>query len=121
MTLWDVASGKLETTLTDHQGGVHFAAFSPDGTTLATGSEDKTLRLWKLPAGMTSSKAAGSDQAPERLFDCFDDGRHGSSPWIAFYERSKTTALGAMPTAPRGHALGSRQNVGSTIRPGNVR
>jgi len=32
-----------------HKAGVHAAVFAPDGATLATGSEDQTLRLHKLP------------------------------------------------------------------------
>ena len=48
-TLWDVASGQRKLTFTD-KAGVHAAVFAPDGATLATGSEDKILRLRKLPA-----------------------------------------------------------------------
>ncbi|MGO9109935.1 MAG: hypothetical protein ACLP9L_11940 [Thermoguttaceae bacterium] len=33
----------------DHKAGVLAAVFAPDGATLATGSEDKTLRLQRLP------------------------------------------------------------------------
>lgn len=56
VTVWDVASGERSLTNTVHTGGVHTARFSPDGLTLATGSEDLTLRLMKLPAGVHDGK-----------------------------------------------------------------
>ena len=49
VTLWEVATGERKQTITDHRAGVRSAVFAPDGGTLATGSEDKTLRLSKLP------------------------------------------------------------------------
>jgi WD40 repeat protein len=33
-------------TLEDHDGGINCMALSEDGSVLATGSEDRTARLW---------------------------------------------------------------------------
>ncbi|MCC3408856.1 MAG: protein kinase [Microcoleus sp. PH2017_10_PVI_O_A] len=38
-------------TLVGHSLAVTSVAFSPDGATLASGSEDKTIEMWKLDAG----------------------------------------------------------------------
>ena len=37
--------------ITGHSGSVLSVAFSPDGTTLVTGSIDKTLRMWRVADG----------------------------------------------------------------------
>jgi WD40 repeat protein len=52
--LLDVATGHL-TALAGHTYPVEAAAFSPDGRTLATGSSDKTARLWDLATGQATA------------------------------------------------------------------
>ena len=49
--LWDVASGKLRTTLFGHTDGVHDISFSPDSRTLASGGSDRTVVLWDVATG----------------------------------------------------------------------
>lgn len=46
--LWNVETGKIIHTLTGHTDAVNSVAFSPDRKTLATSSDDKTVRLWSV-------------------------------------------------------------------------
>ena len=46
--LWSVQTGKLLDVLTGHEGPISSLAFSPTGNFLASGSWDKTVRVWTV-------------------------------------------------------------------------
>lgn len=46
--VWDAESGKLLKTLTGHTDSVCTVARSPDGTSIASGSFDRTVRIWQF-------------------------------------------------------------------------
>ncbi|MCY4404684.1 MAG: WD40 repeat domain-containing protein [Candidatus Poribacteria bacterium] len=48
IVLWDVETGKYIRTLKGHTDDVENIAFSTDSQTLASGSQDKTIRLWDI-------------------------------------------------------------------------
>ncbi|MEJ7639647.1 MAG: hypothetical protein WKF75_17155 [Singulisphaera sp.] len=51
--LWDVASGRGLATFEGHTGYVHAVRFAPDAGTIATGGQDKTVRLWPFPRSLS--------------------------------------------------------------------
>ncbi|CAK79606.1 unnamed protein product (macronuclear) [Paramecium tetraurelia] len=51
------------TGLDGHSSTVYSVNFSPDGTTLASGSDDKSIRLWDVKTGQQTAKLDGHSQA----------------------------------------------------------
>ncbi|MFE5856476.1 WD40 repeat domain-containing serine/threonine protein kinase [Streptomyces sp. NPDC056500] len=69
-SLWDVATRKLITELeVVHKSEVNAVAFSRDGKTLATASEDKSVRLWDTTTRAPSATIVGHKGAVYAL--CF--------------------------------------------------
>jgi WD40 repeat protein len=48
---WTVAEERPTLSFKGHNGTVRAIAISPDGRVLATGGEDRMIRLWELPSG----------------------------------------------------------------------
>lgn len=57
--LWDVVSGRLLRTLTGHTKKVTSVAFSPDGTLLASASNDLSVRIWDIATGREVRRFGG--------------------------------------------------------------
>ena len=75
-------------TLEGHLGSVNTVAFSPDGSKLASGSYDNTIRVWDVASGQVNHTLEG----------------HLGSVNSAFFLVSKNTSdLGAHPGAVQRH------------------
>ncbi len=57
--IWDLTSFEVVKVLTGHKDGVLSVKWSPNGTRLATASDDRTLRLWSFPEGIELKSGKG--------------------------------------------------------------
>ena len=49
--IWDVTTGKSIQTFRGHSDVVRSIAYSPNGNSIASGSEDATVKLWDVNTG----------------------------------------------------------------------
>jgi WD40 repeat protein len=73
--LWDAETGKVITSLQGHTAAVLALAFSPKGSTLATGSDDETVRLWDIATGKCQHELKGVHKERVRAVAYSQDGR----------------------------------------------
>ena len=57
--LWSVKDGKCIANLEEHEGLVYSVSFSPDGSIIASGSEDNTIKLWSVRDGVCIATLKG--------------------------------------------------------------
>ena len=48
LKVWDTSSGKLIHTFEGHLAGISTLSWGPDGTIIASGSDDKSIRAWNV-------------------------------------------------------------------------
>jgi WD40 repeat protein len=89
--LYDCATGQ-EWQLAGHRDFVSGLAFTPDGSTLATGSMDGTIRLWHTADGTFAASLPGHMQETTDI-DFSSDGRT-----LASLGRSESLKLWHVPT-----------------------
>jgi sugar lactone lactonase YvrE len=94
--IWETASRTLRREFTGHKANVNAVAFSPDGSTLASGSSDTTSLLWDLWAA-ADPKAAVKLEAKEltQLWDTLNS-PNADSAW----EAQQRLALGRDTSLP---------------------
>jgi hypothetical protein len=59
LRVWNLATGKIKTTLQGHMSYVFAVAITPDSRHVVSGSSDKTLRVWDLVTGETKTTLQG--------------------------------------------------------------
>lgn len=114
-------------TLRGHAGSVMSVTFTPDGTTLASGSTDGTVKLWDVATGhprMTllghadrvnsvsfspdgKTLASGSTDGTVRLWDCTTGAEQGTI-------RGHTEAIVAVAFSPDGEILATSSEKATT-------
>jgi len=79
--IYDAHAGKELALLTGHTEDVSGVSFSPDSSTLATGSGDKTVRLWEVNTGKHLRTLTGHTGGIETVSFSTDGSTLASASW----------------------------------------
>lgn len=64
--IWDAKTGVLVYNLEGHLAGISTITWNPDSTVLASGSDDKSIRLWDIKTVRPSSRVTHLHSADVR-------------------------------------------------------
>lgn len=83
---WRVSDGRLLYSFQGHTGDIHSVAVSADGKTIASGAEDRTVRLWQVQDGKPLQTLQGAPDGVQSVAWSADGqlvagmARHGALP-----------------------------------------
>ena len=89
LQIWDVAQKRIRAMFKQHGGTVFSVTFSPDGRSLISGSQDKSVRLWNIRDGSSKKLPATNDASyfvsvvfsPDGRYIAAGDPRHRLWMW----------------------------------------
>jgi len=109
VVFFDVSSGERTGTFTGHAGIVYAVSFSPDGTMLASGAGDGTVRLWCASSGELLRVLEGHTSAVYSVAFSPD------GQFLASGARDNTVRLWEVSTGRRALALDEPRGTVSSV------
>jgi len=111
--IWNLPSGTLRASLYGHRDGFYALAVSPDNTLLASGSYDKRILLWQVPATQ-------ADLKPPKLLKDHNDAVFAvafspDGTRLASGSADRTVKVWDVATGRRLYTLGDALDVVNTV------